>query len=67
MKEIKPDCAPEGIYSAKRTCVELGITYKTLRKYRQKGYITPMNPDNPYRPKYSGRSITDCWNSLRRL
>lgn len=61
---IKPTCDPNGVYSVKRTCAELGISHKTLRKYRERGYIRPINPDNVCRPKYLGQSIIDCWNIL---
>lgn len=64
MKELEPTCDPNGVYSAKRTCAELGVSYKTLRKYKEQGYIKPVNPNNASRPKYSGRSIIDCWNIL---
>lgn len=67
MKELKPVCDPNGVYSVKRTCAELGISHKTLRKYRENGYIEPVNPDNVRRPKYSGKSIIDCWEKLIRL
>ena len=63
-KELKPTCDPNGVYSVKRTCAELGISHKTLRKYRERGYIRPINPDNVCRPKYLGQSIIDCWNIL---
>lgn len=62
MREMKPTCDPNGVYSVKRVCAELGISYKTLRKYRESGYIKPLNPGNVYRPKYSGQSIIDCWH-----
>lgn len=64
MKETMPTCDPRGVYSVKRACAELGVTYKTLSKYRKCGYIKPLNPDNTYRPKYSGQSIIECWNFL---
>ena len=64
MREMKPTCDPNGVYSVKRVCAELGISYKTLRKYRESGYIKPLNPGNVYRPKYSGHSIIDCWHVL---
>lgn len=64
MKETKPTCNPEGVYSVKRACAELGVSHKTFSKYRQCGYIKPLNPNNTYRPKYSGQSIIDCWNIL---
>lgn len=67
MKELKPTCNPEGVYSVKRACAELGVSHKTLRKYKDCGYIKPLNPDNVHRPKYSGRSIIDCWNILTTL
>ncbi len=67
MKELIPSCAPNGVYSVKRTCAELGISHKTLRKYRLNGYITPLNPNNVYRPKFSGQSIIDCWNLMKTL
>lgn len=28
MKELKPTCDPEGVYSVKRTCAELGVSHK---------------------------------------
>ena len=46
MKEIRPACDPNGVYSVKRTCAELGISNKTLKKYRENGYIQPLNPNN---------------------
>ena len=67
MKELKPTCNPDGVYSVKRTCAELGISHKTLQKYREKGYIMPINPQNISRPKYTGQSIIDCWDILARL
>lgn len=67
MKELKPKCDPNGVYSVKQACVELGISNKTLRKYRQRGYIRPINPNNVCRPKYSGQSIIDCWHILTTL
>ena len=45
MKEIRPACDPNGVYSVKRTCAELGISNKTLKKYRDNGYIQPLNPN----------------------
>ena len=46
---MKPTCDPNGVYSV---------------KYRERGYIKPLNPGNVYRPKYSGQSIIDCWHVL---
>lgn len=54
MRELVPTCDPEGVYSVKRTCAELGVSHKTLKKYKENGYIKPLNPDNASRPKYSG-------------
>lgn len=67
MKELMPTCAPDGVYSVKRTCAELGISHKTLRKYRENGYIKPINPENLSRPKYSGQAIIDCWKKVTAL
>lgn len=67
MKEIKPQCTPDGIYSAKRACYELGICYKTLQKYKKMGLIKALNPENRYRLKYSGQAIIDCWLSFSKL
>lgn len=67
MKELKPTCNPNGVYSVKQTCMELGISNKTLHKYRKCGYIRPVNPSNAYRPKYTGQSIIDCWKILAAL
>ena len=67
MNESRPTVDPLGVYTVKRTCAELGICYKTLRKYRMNGYIQPINPNNHYRLKYSGQSILACWLKLRML
>ena len=67
MIESKPIVDPQGIYTVKRTCAELGVSYKTLRKYRVRGHIPPVNPQNTRRLKYSGQSIMDCWLKLRML
>ena len=67
MRELEPKCDPEGVYSVKRTCVELGICHKTFLKYRAKGLIKPLNPGNMRRPVFSGRSIIECWKKLTTL
>ena len=67
MNESRPSVDPLGVYSVKRTCAELGVCYKTLRKYRMNGYILPINPITSRRLKYSGQSILDCWLKLRML
>lgn len=64
---MKPTCDPDGAYSVKRTCAELGVSYKTLRKYREYGYITPLNPGNIVRPLFSGQSIIRCWEILTKI
>lgn len=66
MIENCPNCLPESVFSVKRTCAELGICYKTLRKLRRMGLITPCN-DNPRRYKYTGQSIIDCWHKASKL
>lgn len=60
MNETKPIVAPQGVYTVKRTCAVLEVSYKTLHKYRMNGYIQPINPKNHHRLKYSGQSILDC-------
>ena len=67
MKEIRPACDPNGDYADNLTCSELGSSNKTLKKFRETGYIQPLNPNNVSRPKYSGQSIIDCWNLLSTL
>jgi hypothetical protein len=67
MTERAPQCDPESVFSVKRACAELGVTRKTLRKLRDIGVLTPVNPDNKYRLKYSGRSLIDCWYKAIRL
>lgn len=67
MKELPPTCEPDGVYSVKRACAELGVCHKTFTKYRMRGLIAPLNPGNLSRPKYSGRAIIDCWNRLTKL
>ena len=67
MIESKPIVDPLGVYSVKRACAALAVSYKTLRKYRMNGHIQPINPDNLHRLKYTGQSILDCWLKLRML
>ena len=67
MNDSRPSVDPLGVYSVIRTCAELGVCYKTLRKYRMNGYIQPINPITSRRLKYSGQSILDCWLKLRML
>lgn len=67
MTELQPKCNPDGVYSVKRACAELGVSFKTFDKYRMMGLIAPLNPCNRTRPKYSGQSIIDCWNKLTRI
>ncbi len=67
MRELPPTCNPAGVYCVKRACAELGISRKTLWRYRLLGLISPINPDNKQRPKYSGQSIIDCWNLHAKL
>lgn len=61
MRETPPNCPPDNVYCVKQTCAELGTTKTTLAKCRRRGLITPLNPDNPRRFKYSGQSINECW------
>lgn len=67
MKEVQPILDPNGVYSGKRTCAELGVSYKTLQKYRENGYIRQHNPENTTRPRYTGKSIMDCWKKVSAL
>ena len=67
MRELPPTCNPDAVFCVKRACAELEISRKTLRKYRSLGLITPMNPENKRRPKYSGQSLIDCWNLIVKL
>ena len=46
MTELQPKCNPEGIYCVKRACAELGVSFKTFRRYREMGLIAPVNPQN---------------------
>ena len=66
-ERIETNMRPQCVYSVKRTCAELGVSHKTLRKYRENGYIKPVNPGNSKRPKYSGQSIIECWHTLAKL
>ena len=67
MRELEPKCDPEGVYSVKRTCVELGVCHNINQKYKPKGLIKPLNPSNMRRPVFSGRSIIECWKKLTTL
>ncbi len=64
MREFEPTCHPDGVYSVKRACMELGVCHKTFLKYRTQGLIEPLNPGNSRRPVFSGRSIIECWKKL---
>ena len=66
-ERIKTIGRPFGSLFSKKTCAQLGVYYKTLRKYRMNGYIQPINPITSRRLKYSGQSILDCWLKLRML
>lgn len=65
MTETKPMCDPEGVYCVKRACAVLDVSKRTLQKYRQRGYISPINA-NKARYKYTGQSIIDCWDKVSR-
>ena len=67
MRELVPNCDPDGVYSVKRTCMELGVCHKTFMRYRAKGLIEPLNPGNRRRPVFSGRAIIECWNKLTKI
>ena len=67
MRELPPDCNPNGVYSVKRACVVLDICHKTFSKWRKNGIITPLNPENIHRPLFSGQSLIDCWHSMAKL
>ena len=67
MRELPPECDPNGVYSVKRVCAALEICYKTFSKWRKNGVITPLNPQNTRRPLFSGQSVIDCWYSMAKL
>lgn len=67
MKELAPKCDPNGVYSVKRVCMELGVCHKTFMRYRVKGLIQPLNPGNSRRPVFSGQAIIECWNKLIKI
>lgn len=66
MIEFRPKCQPDAVFNVKRTCAELGVCNKTLRKLRRMGLISPCN-SNPRRLKYTGQSIIDCWDKAKEL
>ena len=67
MRELQPECDPNGVYSVKRACAALGVSNKTFTKWRRKGIILPLNPGNARRPLFSGKSLIDCWYSMAKL
>lgn len=67
MRETRPKIDPEGIYPVKRTCAELGVCKNTLRRLREQGLITPVNPQNIRRLKYAGSEILACWDKGSRI
>jgi DNA-binding transcriptional MerR regulator len=67
MIETPPNLPPENVYCVKQVCAEIGVSKTTLAKYRRRGLITPLNPDNPRRFKYSGQSVNELYYILSRL
>lgn len=67
MKENPPTCNINGVFCAKVTCAELGISYRDLRQLRKLGLIKPTNPGNRHRPKFLGQAIHDCWEKMKLL
>ncbi len=57
----EPLLKPEAVYTVKETCAILDICKDTLNDRRKRGMITPTNPDNKYRYKYTGCAIRKLW------
>lgn len=55
----RPVLPPDNIYNVKEVCYYLTIDPKTLKIYRDLGYIRPLNPASK-RPVFTGESIMKC-------
>ncbi len=67
MKETPPNLPAENVYCVKQVCAEVGVTKTSLSKYRRQGLITPTNPGNPHRFKYTGQAVNELWHKLKKL
>lgn len=65
MNEAPPNCPSDFTYCVKVTCALIGISKTSLTEYRRRGWITPTNPNNKFRPKYSGQSINELYEKLK--
>jgi predicted site-specific integrase-resolvase len=54
----------EGRYSVAQTCLALGISRNTLRKYTDEGYIKCGYRRGTCRKFYSGNEIRRFWNAI---
>lgn len=61
IKNIRPALNPKELFNVKAVQAALGVSAKTLRKYREQGLIFPINPGSE-RPRFSGESIMQCWD-----
>lgn len=62
----RPIVGKADIFDVKRAAKILGVCTKTIRKYRELGLISPVNPHS-LRPKYSGQSLMQCWDRAVQL
>ena len=64
MTELQPKCNPEGIYCVKRACAELGCHSRPSPLSRDGSDCSWVNPENRYRPKFSGNPLSTVGNDL---
>ena len=57
----EPQIKDEAVYTVKETCAILEICKDTLSNRREKGLISPTNPNNKFRYKYTGCAIRKLW------
>lgn len=57
----EPKVSDHSTHKVCETCSLLKVGRDWLNDRRKKGLITPVNPDNPARYRYSGASIKRLW------
>ena len=62
MKVTKPDVIPEGRYTTTQTHRALGISYNTLMRYLQRGFISPER--GMARRFFRGSEIIRFWEEV---
>lgn len=59
-----PNLPSKWVYTAKEVCGELGISPRSLRRYKSYGWIDQNNEEEAFRPLYSGAAVNKLWLNL---